>query len=217
MVFFTDGQEKPRLDRAELDALAELMSDAFLEHDNWKRVIPDAVRRKKALASLFYFMASVVNRYGHIVVTIEEGKPVGFTTFMEQSDHEQVSFRRVFLCGALPSALAFILALRPRELAAMRGFTVAIDDFQKSRPHDPRGLHLYTTAVAPAYKGHGFMKHSFAWAEQRFRTAGFSSYSLETTDPANVPVYEHFGLQLMATSTIPGFDRSVWFYWKALG
>jgi len=217
MVYFTDGREESQLDSAGLHGLSELMSDAFLEHDNWKRVIPDADRRKRALAALFFFMASVVNRYGHIVVTIEEGKPVGFTTFMEQSDHEQVSFRRVFLCGALPSALAFILALRPRELAAMRGFTAAIDDFQKSRSHDPRGLHLYTTAVAPAYKGHGFMKRSFAWAEQRFRSAGFTSYSLETTDPANVPVYEHLGLHLVSASTIPGTDRSVWFYWKALG
>lgn len=216
MVYFTDGREEPRLDRAGLDALADLMSDAFLEHDNWKRVIPDADRRKRALGSLFFFMASVVNRYGHIVVTTEDGERVGYTTFMEQDDDEQVSFRRVLLCGALPRALAFILALRPRELAAMRGFTAAIEEFQKSRSHDPRGLHLYTTAVARARKGRGLMKRSFAWAEQRLRTAGFTSYSLETTDPANLPVYERFGLQLVASSPIPGTDRSVWFYWKAL-
>jgi GNAT superfamily N-acetyltransferase len=217
VVYFTDGREETRLDRSGLRDLSELMGDAFMEHDNWKRVIPDARRRKRALASLFYFMAAVVNRYGHIVVTVEDGKRVGYTTFMEHADREQVSFRRVLLCGALPRALAFILALKPRELAAMRGFTAALDDFQNARPHDPRGLHLYTTAVDPDRKGQGLMKRSFAWAERRFKAAGFSSYSLETTDPANLPAYERFGLRLVATSVIPGTDRSVWFFWKGLG
>jgi len=217
MVYYTDGREEPWLGRAGLRELAELMSDAFLEHDNWKRVIPDADRRKRALTSMFFFMAAVINRYGHIVVTVDDGKRVGYTTFMEHADREQVSFCRVLLCGALPRALAFLFSLKPRELAAMRGFTVAIDVFQKTRAHDPRGLHLYTTAVAPARKGQGIMKRSFAWAEQRFKAAGFTSYSLETTDPSNLPVYERFGLKLVATSAIPGTDRNVWFFWKGLG
>ncbi len=216
MVYYTDGREEPGLDRAGLRELARLMGGAFLEHDNWKRVIPEPERRKRALTSMFHFMAAVINRYGHIVVTMDDGRPVGYTTYMEDRDREQVSFRRVLLCGALPRALAFLMSLKPRELAAMRGFTVAIDEFQKSQGHDPQGLHLYTTAVDPARKGQGIMKRSFAWAEERFMAAGFTSYSLETTDPANLPVYERFGLRQVASSVIPGTDRSVWFYRKDL-
>jgi GNAT superfamily N-acetyltransferase len=201
---------------AGLRDLADLMGNAFLEHDNWKRVIPEADRRKRALTSLFYFMAAVVNRYGHIVVTMEAGRRVGYTTFMENRDREQVSFRRVFRCGELPRALTFLFALKPRELAAMRGFASAIDEFERANGHDTNGLHLYSTAVDPARKGQGMMKRSFAWAEARLKAAGFTSYSLETTDPANLPVYERFGLTLVDTVAIPGTDRNVWFLRKGL-
>jgi GNAT superfamily N-acetyltransferase len=216
-VYYTDGREEAALDRAGLRELAGLMSDAFMEHDNWRRVIPDTARRKRALAAMFHFMAAVVNRYGHIVVTMDGGQRIGYTTFMVDADREQVSFRRVLRCGALPSAVVFLLALKPRELAAMRGFTAAIDDFQATRGHDRNGLHLYSTAIDPVFKGQGLMKRSFAWAEERFKTAGFTSYSLETTDPANLPVYGRFGLELVATSAIPDTDRNVWFFRKRLG
>ena len=217
MVYYTDGREEAALARAGLRKLAGLMSDAFMEHENWRRVIPDAARRKRALAAMFHFMAAVVNRYGHIVVTMDGGQRVGYTTFMVDADREQVSFRRVLRCGALPSAVAFLLALRPRELSVMRGFAKAVDGFQSSVACDSGGLHLYSTAVDPALKGRGLMKRSFAWAEERFKAAGFTSYSLETTDPANLPVYGRFGLSLVDTVTIPGTDRNVWFYRKEMG
>ncbi len=204
------------MDRAGLRRLAGLISDAFMEHDNWKRVVPEPARRKRALYALFYFMASVINRYGHIVVSVEGGRLVGYTSFMESADEKQVSFFRVLRCGALPQALAFLFTLKGRELASMRAFSSSIDEYHGRVRIDPRGLHLYTTAVEPAFKGLGIMKRSFAYAEERFKAAGFSSYMLETTDPANLPVYERFGLTLTAEMTMPGTDRSVWFFTKAL-
>lgn len=216
MVYYTDGRREPMLDRVGLRALAELMSDAFMEHDNWKRVVPEPARRKHALNALFFFMASVINRYGHIVVSVESGRPVGYTTFMENADREQVSFRRILHCGTLPHALSFLFTLNPRELASMRAFSSSIDEYHHRASIDPRGLHLYTTAIEPALKGRGIMKRSFAYAEEHFKAAGFGSYMLETTDPANLPVYERFGLALTGQATMPGTGRSVWFFSKDL-
>lgn len=216
MVYYTDGREEPLLDRAGLRDLASLISDAFMEHDNWKRILPEPARRKHALYALFYFMASVINRYGHIVVSVDGGRCVGYTTFMENADREQVSFRRILRCGALPQALSFVFTLKHRELASMRAFSSSIDEYHSSARLDPRGLHLYTTAVEPSLKGRGIMKRGFAYAEERLKAAGFSSYMLETTDPANLPVYERFGLRLTAQLTMPGTERSVWFFSKDL-
>jgi GNAT superfamily N-acetyltransferase len=216
MVYYTDGRQEPLLDRAGLRALADLISDAFMEHDNWKRVVPEPARRKRALYALFSFMASVINRYGHIVVSVDGGRRVGYTTFMENADREQVSFRRILRCGALPHALSFLLTLKPRELASMRAFSSSIDEYHRGMRIDPRGLHLYTTAVEPSLKGRGIMKRGFAYAEERFKAAGFGSYMLETTDPANLPVYVRFGLTLTGQATMPGTGRSVWFFCKDL-
>lgn len=216
MVYYSDGRKEARLDRASLRELANLISDAFIEHDNWKRVIADTARRKRGLYALFYFISSVINRYGHIVVSVYEGRVVAYTTFMENSDHAQVNFCRVLRCGALPWALSFILTLRPRELAAMQEFNTSIEAYYARQHIDPGGLHLYTTAIAPSLKGRGIMKSSFAYAEECFRAAKFSSYMLETTDPTNIPVYEHFGLELTGQETMARTDRSVWFFKKAL-
>lgn len=216
MVYSTDGRQEPMLDRAGLRRLAGLISDAFMEHDNWKRVVHEPARRKRALYALFYFMASVINRYGHIVVSVEGGRRVGYTTFMESADTKQVSFFRVLRCGALPQALAFLCTLKGRELASMRAFSSSIDEYYGRVSTDPRGLHLYTTAIEPALKGRGIMKRSFAYAEERFKAAGFGSYMLETTDPANLPVYERFGLTLRSRMAMPGTGRSVWFFSKDL-
>jgi GNAT superfamily N-acetyltransferase len=108
------------------------------------------------------------------------------------------------------------MALDSQELASMRAFSSSIDEYHRGMRIDPRGLHLYTTAIEPALKGRGIMKRSFAYAEERFKAAGFGSYMLETTDPANLPVYERFGLTLTGQATMPGTERSVWFFSKDL-
>jgi GNAT superfamily N-acetyltransferase len=108
------------------------------------------------------------------------------------------------------------MALDSQELASMRAFSSSIDEYHRGMSLDPSGLHLYTTAVEPSLKGRGIMKRSFAYAEERFKAAGFGSYMLETTDPANLPVYERFGLTLTGQATMPGTGRSVWFFSKEL-
>jgi hypothetical protein len=220
MVYRSDGRTAKALDPAELDRMASLMGEAFMEHDNWKRVIPDPGRRRRALGALFRFMGAVVNRYGHVVAVVEEGRELGYITFMENRDHEQVSFRRILRSAALPAALRFLATLRPSELAGMNAFSSAIQrEERRSRAEgriDEAGLHLYTAAMDPAFKGRGLMKRTFAWMEGTFAAAGFSSYMLETTDPSNLPVYERFGMLAAGSVELPGQDRKAWFFKKSL-
>ena len=216
MLYRTDGTTAPRLDGPGVRRMAALMAAAFMEHDNWKRVIPDPARRLPALEALFGFMGAAVNRHGHVVEVLEDGRTVGFITFMENRDREQVSFRRVMASGGLAAALRFLLTLRPRELAGMNAFSSAIHREYESRGADPSGLHLYTAAMDPAFKGRGIMKRAFSWMEARFAAAGFSSYMLETTDPSNIPVYLNFGLEDAGNAPLPGSDRRVYFFRKAL-
>lgn len=220
MVLRSDGSTAGALGRDGLERMAALMGAAFMEHDNWKRVVPDPLRRGRALRALFRFMGAVVDRHGHVVEILEDGRVAGYITFMENRDREQVSFRRVLLCGGLPAALRFLAALRPAELASMNAFSSAIHREYARRGAaggiDPGGLHLYTAAMDPALKGRGIMRRTFAWMEDRLVSAGFGSYMLETTDPANLPVYRRFGMESAGSVPLPG-GRSVWFFRKALG
>ncbi len=216
MVYYTDGEAKRRLDAGELRAMADVESDAFMGHDNWKRVIPGEPGRKRALYRLFSFLGAVANEHGHIVVTTEGGTPVGYTTFMENRDRSQVTLARIIAAGALPDALRFLAALKPRELGGMIAFDAAIARFYRTYDHDPAGLHLYNTGIMSAFRGKGLMRRTFGFFEARFGDAGFSSYFLETTDPGNIPIYERFGMRKFAEVPIPRSDRLVYFFEKRI-
>lgn len=211
MIFYTDGRTSPRLDRAGVAALADTLAAAFMEHDNWHRVVPRPEARRRALRALFGFMGAAIDRYGHVVVAVADGRPVGYVTFMEDRDAAGVNFARVVRAGGLGDALRFLVALKPRELAGMRALERAVARFERGRARDPGCLHLYSAGILPEYKGRGLMKAAFRHAEARFAELGFSSYRLETTDPANLPVYAAFGLGRVGDEPLGDSGRLVHF------
>ena len=217
MVYFVDGRTAERLGREGIRAFADLMSDAFMGHENWSHVLRDPLKRKRVLYHLFAFMGAVFDRHGHIVVaTGEDGRSVGYITFMENRDRAQMSFGRIVRSGTLGHGLAFLFCLGPRELAGMSAFNRAVKVFYSGYDADPSGLHLYNTGIDPALKGKGVMKRAFAYADARLSEAGFTSYFLETTDPANLPVYERFGLVEFATEPIAGSERALHYFRKSI-
>jgi GNAT superfamily N-acetyltransferase len=217
MVYFVDGRSQERLGTDGVEAFADLMSDAFMGHENWSHVLEDPAKRKRVLYHLFGFMGAVFDRHGHIVVaTGEDGRPVGYITFMENRDHAQMSFGRIVGAGALGHGLAFLFGMGPRELAGMSAFNRAVKKFYAGYNADPTGLHLYNTGVDPTLKGKGIMKRAFAYADARLAEEGFTSYFLETTDPANLPVYNRFGLTEFATFPIAGSDRVLHYFQKSI-
>jgi GNAT superfamily N-acetyltransferase len=217
MVYFADGRTAEHLGREGIRDFADLMSDAFMGHENWSHVLQNPRRRKQVLYHLFAFMGAVFDRYGHVVVAVgEDGRSIGYITFMENRDHAQMSFGRILRTGALGHGLAFLACLGPRELAGMRAFNRAVKSFYSGYDADPSGLHLYNTGIDPDFKGRGIMKRVFAYADARLAEAGFTSYFLETTDPANIPVYKRFGLLEFATLPIAGSERALHYFHKSI-
>lgn len=83
------------LSKTELFEMANVMSDAFLNHSNFVYTIVDDKRRKKALYSIFLMMFRIINIYGFTYLVWENNHIVGYITFMDSSDKEQISFRRI--------------------------------------------------------------------------------------------------------------------------
>lgn len=215
MVYYTDGREERALGPGGVEAMAALMTEAFMAHANWRALIPDERRRLRALRALFRFMGGVAARYGRVVVVFEDGRAVGYITFMDEADRIQVSPMRVALTGGLPAALRFALCLRPAELAVMRAFGDIVQERYAAQGGDSRGLHLYTAAVEVASQGRGVMRRAFGFFEHRFKALGLRYYELETTDPANIPVYLALGMVASGEATLPG-GRGIWFFKKEL-
>ena len=217
MIFYTDGRSSPRLERPGVAAMAETLAAAFMAHDNWIRVVPRPAARRTALRALFGFMGAAIDRHGHVVVAMADGRPVGYVTFMEDRDAKGVTFGRVVGAGGFADALRFLAALRPRELLGMRALERAVARFERGRARDPACLHLHSAGVLPEWKGRGLMKAAFRYAETRFAALGFSAYRLETTDPANLPVYAAFGLERVGEEPLGGSGRMAYFLERRFG
>jgi hypothetical protein len=223
MVFETDRRrtdthyDSPQLTDAERERLATTLGLAFREHANWRAVIENPDRRVRALTRFFRFMGAVIAQYGFLFVVPDREHPVGYITFLPLADREQISMKRIIRAGVLADALSFVATLRPREILRMQGFNRLVQEHERTtrRPAATETrAHLYFTGIEPGSMGKGIMRRAFASAEAQLSELGFSGYVLETTDPANLPVYERFGLDLIATEPIPGSDREIYFFEK---
>ena len=75
--------------------MSDIMSDAFLFHNNWVDRIPNDKKRKKLMNNLFVIMFGVINQYGYVFEVTQNGNKVGYITYMDPKDKEQISFIRI--------------------------------------------------------------------------------------------------------------------------
>jgi ribosomal protein S18 acetylase RimI-like enzyme len=216
MIYYTDGRSKPCLNKKEVKEMSEIMSDAFMNHENWRHVIRNEKKRKKTLTNMFYFLNGVINHYGHTVVVQKEHKNVGYITYMENADKTQISLYRIIKSGVLIHTLKFILGLNLNELISMNGFNQTVKRFYSLHKLEENGLHLYNTGINPNYKGQGIMKKAFNYADSLFLDMNYNSIFLETSDQTNIGLYEHLGFNMFEELEMYRSERKLYYFIKRL-
>jgi ribosomal protein S18 acetylase RimI-like enzyme len=69
--------------------------------------------------------------------------------------------------------------------------------------------HLFPIAVDPEFQGKGYSSALMRPMLARLQEEGLPCY-LETQNESNVPLYEHFGFEVVHTDVIPGIDIKLW-------
>jgi GNAT superfamily N-acetyltransferase len=115
------------------------------------------------------------------------------------------------LPAQLLSLPAYALALR-RRLGSGVALTQALARVHPREPH----WYLDTIGVDPAHQGHGVAGALLRSRLRRCDADGQPAY-LESSKPANVPFYEHFGFEVKETPELPAGAPVITVMWRPPG
>ena len=198
------------LTKTELKEMADIMSDAFLEHQNWTHLIGPKRRRKRALYRIFLMIYKVINQHGIITTISKEDIPIGYMTFMLDSDPKQISFWRVLQTGGLFDFLLFIFRLNFREIRGILSYMKAYNKGHLQPRTD--AMHLYMVGILPAYRSKGYMSFAFRQMTQQFKEQGITHIVLETSDESNIPIYKKMNFTLDQFIITKKEDQKIYFF-----
>lgn len=203
------------LTKSQLIEMANVMSDAFLNHSNFIYTISSPKRRKKALFNIFLMIYKIVNIYGYTSLVYEEEEIIGYITFMDYSDKEQISFKRILKTRGLHLVFKFFLSLRLSEIIKLIKYIKVYNKYTNKAEKEYR-VHLYSTGVKSNFKGKGLMGKAIRNSYQFFKDLGYKEMVLETADPINIPLYEKLGFKVIADRSTTNKKQSICFMTRAL-
>jgi len=120
--------------------------------------------------------------------------------------------------SSLRSIVPGILSLKkafPLRAAKQRGLLHRLAEYGKlsAKIHEKHApfphWYLMVLGVADAFRGKGFAGRLLRPVLNHLDSRGLPCY-LETHNPANPPLYEHFGFKIMEVARLPGSDKPHW-------
>ena len=195
-----EGGRGRRATHDDVDRIASIITDAFLDDPCWGWAFPDQSRRHQQQGWLWRSMALGALRYPWVWITENEAAvsvwipPDGTELSAEQEATVEPTLRHMLGDGA-------DRALRTLEL------------FDENHPHDEPHHYLSLLAVDPAQRGRGL---GLGLLQDNLRVldrSGGAAY-LEASNPANVPLYQRYGFVVRGSFTLPEGGPEVVTMWR---
>lgn len=172
--------------------VAAVVAAAFADEPYWCWAVPDRDRRARAVAAFYGADLADLVALGLTDVAVDGDRVVAAGVWCRSGDLPSEAHG----LAAVAAVDAEAAAAGGRALAAMSGLAPA-------EPH----LYLDVLAVAPGRQGTGLGSRTLAAGLARADAAGAPCY-LETTRPANLPLYERHGFTVR--TTLAWEDLRVW-------
>lgn len=186
-----DRVRLPRVvDASLVDDCVEILVGAFYDDPLWSWAFPDDVRRREQHRVLWRLMVEGAIRYPWTWITEGGGAtslwiPPGGTELSDEAAEQ------------LESVLVDLLGTgAPRALGAL----AALED---AHPRDTPHFYLSLLGTDPARRGHGYGLGLLADNLREIDALGMPAY-LESSNPANVPLYARHGFVPVGVATPPG-------------
>jgi ribosomal protein S18 acetylase RimI-like enzyme len=177
---------------ADVDALAALLARAFYDDPPMAWLLPDQGKRLSRLTLLFATMIGIeALPYGGVDLACAGGDILGGAIWLPPGRWEPT------LTEKIRSAPRHWRAVAGGEIRAARlGRALA-----SGHPREPH-WYLKSVGVDPAARGHGAASLLLRSRLRQSDAAGLPTY-LEASNPAGVPMYEHFGYQVVGSVALP--------------
>ncbi len=188
----------------QVDAAAELLAAAFFDDPLFRYLCPDEARRRRVLLHLQRTVIRLYATAGEARVIGEDDGPLG--VLLRAAPGELTPPLGAFLrfLGANLLARPSVRPALPRVVGGIR-MLAHVERHHLADPH----WYVAVLGVAPAAQGRGVGRALLDDVFARAEADGVPVY-LETTNPDNVPLYEHLGFETREELEPPGGGPPVW-------
>jgi GNAT superfamily N-acetyltransferase len=189
---------------ADVKKLAAIMARAFYDDPPLTWLLPNPGPRLGRLTSMFRTVIRIESlRYGGVDIACEDGKILGGAIWLPPG-HWQPGFREQI--QAVPNYARAMAAAWGRAARYGRALEVG-------HPKEPH-WYLKAIGVDPAWQGRGVASLLLRSRLKRCDQDGQPAY-LETSQPASVSLYEHFGFRPMGNLDMPEGAPVITAMWRA--
>ena len=188
------------LELEHLNSAGLMLSEAFYQDPMCRYLYPDDRRRRNAVLHTFKFMIRLGLKYGHGISI--DNDIMGLLVWFE-SPADCSNILKQFRCGAV----RLLFQLGPKQLLNTLHYDQVSQILKKKHTTDKDYL-LYILAINPQYQGQGFaslLMRKFLASIDRSRRV-----YLETSNPLNIPIYEHFGFRKLEEIAFYGRKAFIW-------
>jgi ribosomal protein S18 acetylase RimI-like enzyme len=173
----------------ELDAVVELLVDAFHDDPTWSWVFPDPALRSTQHRRLWRLMVEGAARYP---CTWLNGDSTATSVWIPPNGTELSEAQEALL-------EALLVELLGREAGRAR---VAFEQFEQAHPRAEPHYYLSLLATSTGHRGRGL---GLALLETNLREIDETAMPcyLEASNPANVALYQRYGFEPIGAFTLP--------------
>ncbi|MYR05321.1 GNAT family N-acetyltransferase [Gordonia sp. SID5947] len=173
----------------DLDLVSSLLAQAFVDDPVIRWLQPDSRHHKQIFRTLVRW---VHGEDASIDLALRDGVPIGAAVW-DAPGHKISPTRQI------GSMVGFVRALGGR----MRYGALLEQEFTKLRPKEP---HWYLGQVGATVKGVGIGSALLAAGIDRVDAPAY----LESSNEANIPLYERYGFEVTTEITLPEGGPTVW-------
>ena len=194
-----------RLTAVDLPRAIDVVSRAFHDDPGLNRMFPDGGTRARVAPRLYRMSLGPGIENGQVYGV---GEPVEGVAVWKSPNQPEPTFAQYVRAGGLG------ILFGPALIHIVRSVGIERRNRAMHRRHAPwPHYYLSILAVAPESQGKGLasrlVKPILAVADERSRGA-----YLETMNPRNVPLYEHFGFIRVEEYHVPRTDLTVWAFYR---
>ncbi len=194
--------------KADVRGLSRVLGRAFFDDPVMRWMLPDDVRRARALPRVFaamtryHFLAGGSVEVASVAETPGAGALGAAALWDPPGRWQQTAGEELRM---MPS---FLLAIGRQ---VRRGQSIA-ELMKRNHPEEP---HWYLAVIGsdPDVRGAGFGQALMQSRLDRCDAEGAPAY-LESTDESNVPYYLRFGFDVTGEITVPGGGPTMWQMWR---
>jgi GNAT superfamily N-acetyltransferase len=193
------GKKVIRLTKTHVKPATETLAQSLNEYPLFTTFIPNLTERKVKLPILFEFMIRFGIRYGEVHATSSNFEAVALWFPSENAEWTALKMIRVGGFALIYYYLRNISVMS--KLMTYNEYAFEIHNRQASFPH----WYLALLGTKPNCQGQGYARKLLQYMFTCIDKENMPAY-LETHDRENIPIYQHFGFQIVEEEIVPDTD-----------